>query len=141
MFVREARAGTEAETAVRAHVSRPSLPQREKENETRGAHRSTRKEEQGQGLESPRGRLGFCAATLRALQTSEGHLALGSTRRRSHTVEGRGKRHEDAVTYREGTLSVPPLTTTHLYSSVSLVLSMCPRHIPVPKTRATPCST
>ena len=98
MTVREARAGTEAKTAVRAHVSRPSQLQREKENETRGAHRSGRKEEQGQGIELSQGHGGLRAATVRALQTSEVHLTLGSARRRSHIVEGRGKRREDAVT-------------------------------------------
>ena len=96
MFVREVRAGTEAETVVRAHVSRPSQPQREKENEMCGAHRSAQKEEQGR--ESSRGRRGFCVASMRALQTSEENLASGSARRRIHTVEGRGKRREDAVT-------------------------------------------
>ena len=43
--------------------------------------------------------------------------------------------------HRKGTLSVPHLTTTHLYFSVYLVLSACPRPIPVPKARAAPRST
>ena len=79
---------------------------------------------------------------MRASQTSKGHLALGSARRRSHIVEGRGKHPEDAVIGRVlcHECYVPPLTTTHLYSSFTLVSPTFPHPIPLPKSRYTESS-
>ena len=101
------------------------------------AHRAMRNEEGGRSVESSQRQRGFRVATVRASQTSEEHLAPGLARRGSHTVEGRGKLREDAAIGRVLCCEcyVPPLTTTHLNSSVSLVSPTCPRPIPAPKSR------